>query len=191
MSNVTITTANETEKFVPGMKKTVENLDGSKMEYEYMDPAVEKMEKLFRDLYENYWNKLRFGPCIEGAIFELVLIEKPKVKMLDGYLTVDTGPWHFHLCIGEYKGTSAHMEINRDTIAEQARQRRVSKAAFVKTLDGSCAPRSWSLRFWNGLNEQMISIFLPNPYLNDKLQRQTDPDWTKLELWEKLRKEYL
>jgi len=62
MSNVTTITSNETEKFVPGMKKTVENLDGSKLEYEYMDSSAEKMEKLFRDLYENYWNKLRFGP---------------------------------------------------------------------------------------------------------------------------------
>ena len=27
--------------------------------------------------------------------------------MLDGYLTVDLGTWHFHLCIGEHRATTA------------------------------------------------------------------------------------
>lgn len=188
MSNATSVKA---EIGAPGTIQTIENLDGSKMEYEYMDTSGEKMEKLFRDLYENQWNKLRFGPCVQGAVFELVLTEKPKVTMLDGYLTVNAGPWHFHLCVGQYEAKMTHMEVNRDHIEEDARQKRVAKAAFVKTLDGSCTPRSWGLRFWNGLNEQMISIFLPNPYLNEKLQRQKDPDWSKLELWENLRKEFL
>lgn len=194
MSNeatATPATTNGTEVIVPGIKKTVENLDGSKMEYEYMDPSAEKMEKLFRDLYENQWNKLRFGPCVQGAVFELVLTEKPKVSMLDGYLTVDAGPWHFHLCVGKYEAKVTHMTVNRDKLEEDARQRRIAKAAFVRMLDGSCVPKSWSLRFWNGINEQMISVFLPNPYLNDKMQRQKDPDLSKLQLWEKLRKEYL
>lgn len=176
---------------LPGAKKTVENLDGSKMEFEYMDSSPEKMEKLFKELYENQWNKLRFGPCVQGAVFELVLSEKPKVSMLDGYLTVNAGPWHFHLCVGKYEAKVTHMEVNRGHLEEDARQRRIAKAAFVRTLDGACAPRSWSLRFWNGLGEQMISVFLPNPYLNDKLERQKDPDWSKLDLWEELRKEYL
>lgn len=173
------------------MLEIVENLDGTKMEYEYMDASPERMEKLFRDLYENRWNQLRFGPCVQGAVFELVLTEKPKVTMLDGYLTVDTGPWHFHLCVGTYEAKATHMEVKRDKLEEDARQRRVGKAAFVRNLDASNAPRSWSLRFWNGLGEQMISIFLPSPFLNEKLQRVNEPDWSRLELWENLRKEYL
>ena len=188
MSNQSV--VSNLQSAVIGKLQVIENLDGSKTEYQYMDPSAERMEKLFKDLYENHWKQLRFGPCVPGAVFELVLTEKPKVTMLDGYLTVDTGPWHFHLCLGEYKGTTAHMKTDPKTIAQQAQERRVSKAAFMKNLDSSCVPRSWGLRFWNGLNEQMITIFLPNPYLNDKLQRQKEPDWSRLELWEKLRKEY-
>ncbi len=179
------------ELIVPGLKKIIENLDGSKMEYEYMDPSAEKMEKLFRDLYENHWNRIRFGPCVQGSVFELSLTEKPRVSMLDGYLTVHAGSWHFHICVGKYEAQVTHFEVNKDNLEEEARQKRVSKAAFLRTLDGSDSPRSWSLRFWNGLDEQMISIFLPNPYLNDQLQRQKEADWSKLELWENLRKDYL
>lgn len=185
MTNVEAVILNEKNK------KIVENLDGTKIEYEYMDASAEMMEKLFRDLFENQWRQLRFGPCLQGAVFELVLTEKPRVSMLDGYLTVNAGPWHFHLCVGKYEAKVTHMEVKKDHLEEDAFQKRVNKAAFVRNLDGSLNPRSWGLRFWNGIGEQMITVFLPNPYLNDAMQRQKEPDWSKLELWDKLRKEYL
>src|SRR5262245_17120920 len=58
---------------------------------------------LCRDLLVKSWDRVRFGPCIEGAVFELQLSSQPQeFSVLDGYLTVviPPGPAHFHLCIG-------------------------------------------------------------------------------------------
>ena len=99
---------------------------------------------------------LTVGPLIEGAAYEIQFATPPKVTMLDGYLTVDTGAWHFHLCVNDHRGTRS---------AELARIRRVARAAFFKTEGGSCAPATWGLRLWNGRGEQMVTILFPNPSL--------------------------
>lgn len=171
--------------------KTEEALDGTKTEYEYMDCGQQAQESLFKELFEIHWNHLRFGPCLPGAVFELVLTEKPRVSFLDGYLTVDAGPWHFHLCVGEYKGKTAHHPESKENLTEIARQRRVTKAAFFKTTDTAGSPQSWGLRFWNGRGEQMITVFLPNPFRGDDLRKLKEPDWSRLDLWKTLRKDYL
>lgn len=171
--------------------KTVENLDGTKTFYEFFDASPARMESLFRDLYENHWNKIRFGPAVRGAIFELALTEKPAVRFSNGYLTVDPGPWHFHLCVGEYKAKSPEGDAGQEKMKEDARQRRVAKAAFMNMTDAAGKVTSWGMRFWNGLEEQMITVFLPNPYRDDKLKALREPDWSRLELWENLRKSYL
>jgi hypothetical protein len=161
-------------------KETMKNLDGSETEYEYIEPSQEVLEPLCRELFEHHWREITFGPCVAGAVFEIRLKEKrPKVTMSDGYLTVDPGPWHFHLCLGDNKG-AANPEL--------ARRRRVGRAAFFHDIrEGKgCVPGSWGLRLWNGNGEQMITIFFPNPYL-DTEQRQQEPDWSKLELWNQLR----
>ena len=164
-------------------KETVKNLDGSKTEIEYIEPSEKVLEALFRDLFEQHWGEITFGPCVPGAVFEIRLKEKPpKVTISDGYLTVDTGPWHFHLCLGENKGAGN---------PELARQRRVGRAAFFRDIrEGKgCVPGSWGLRLWNGDAEQMITIFFPNPYLNAE-QRRQEPDWSKLDLWNQLRSKH-
>lgn len=171
--------------------KTEEGLDGTRTEYEYMDCGQQFQESLFKELFEAHWKRLRFGPCLPGAIFELVLTEKPRVSFLDGYLTVDAGPWHFHLCVGDYKGKTAHQEEPPENLAEMARQRRVAKAAFFRATDPAGSPQSWGLRFWNGRGEQMITVFLPNPFRGDDLRRLKEPDWSRLDLWKSLRKTYL
>jgi len=103
------------------------------------------------------------------------------VTTLDGYLTVDTGAWHFHLCVNDHRGTRS---------AELARIRRVARAAFFKTEGGSCAPATWGLRLWNGRGEQMITILFPNPHFDEKWQRLREPRWEKTELWRELRQRY-
>src|SRR4051794_21593073 len=57
--------------------------------------------RLFRLLFEEHATEIVFGPCIQGAVFEIHVDEPANISMLDGYLTVDMGAWHFHLCIGE------------------------------------------------------------------------------------------
>lgn len=104
----------------------VRNPDGSTAEYFDIALAPGHLERLFRELFEEHWREIIFGPCIQGAVFELRLTEKPKkVTMLDGYLTVDVGPWHFHLCIGEHKQAPT---------PELARQRQTSRAVFFHEI---------------------------------------------------------
>ena len=57
---------------------------------------------------EEHWGDVVFGPCIQGAVFEARFTARPRVAMLDGYVTVAGGPsqpWHLHLCIGPHRGT--------------------------------------------------------------------------------------
>ena len=39
---------------------------------------------------------------------------------------------------------------------------------------------------WNGLGEQMITIYFPNPYF-DKQGMLKEPQWDRLQLWERMR----
>ncbi len=162
---------------------TVPNLDGSTTEYTDITLEPGRLERLLRALFEEHWQQIVFGPCIQGAVFEIRLTAQPKkVVMLDGYLTVDAGAWHFHMCIAEHKDVP---------VPELAQQRQVSRAAFFQDVratghvKGSCG-----LRLWNGLDEQMITIFFPNPYLTEKQKIRRTPDWSRLELWQQLRQKY-
>ncbi|MGH7960658.1 MAG: DUF7676 family protein [Candidatus Binatia bacterium] len=162
---------------------TVQNLDGSITEYFDIALAPGRLERLFRELFEEHWGEMVFGPCIQGAVFEIRLTEKPKrVTLLDGYLTVDTGPWHLHLCIEAHKQAAT---------PELARQRQAARAAFFRdTREKGAVKGSWGLRLWNGLGEQMMTIFFPNPYLTHEQKICKDPDWSRLALWEQLRETY-
>jgi len=123
------------------------------------------------------------GPCIEGAVFEIVFKTAPEIRISDGYLTVDLGAWHFHLCIAEHKGSSSD---------ELRRMRPVAKAGFFERRGKGCAGgRSWGLRLWNGYGEQMTTVFLPNPRLTDDMQLLKQPDWSRLELYYRMREQFL
>jgi hypothetical protein len=144
---------------------------------------------LCKDLFVDHFRRIRFGPCIQGAVFELELASEPEAfSLLDGYLTVTLppGPAHFHLCIGETRG------LGRDRTPDAlAQQRQCRRAAFVRTLRASdCTPGSWAVRLWNGAGEQMVTVFLPSPFLDDALRR-IPADYARLSLWNDLRARYL
>lgn len=160
--------------------------DGMRYEYEFMEPTEHALLALMRDLFERHWSQIVFGPCIQGAVFEIrVTAPAKKITMLDGYLTVDFGDWHFHLCIGEHRGTKAS-----PTPKALAQVRRVSKAVFFRSTSKTCGGGSWGFRMWNGADEQMLTIFFPSPFLNERFKPQK-PDWTKLQLWNGMRQKYL
>ena len=70
--------------------QTVQNLDGSTTEYTDVPLLPGRLERLLRELFEQHWREIIFGPCLQGAVFEIQLTEQPKkIAMLDGYLTVD------------------------------------------------------------------------------------------------------
>jgi len=162
--------------------RTVEHgPDGSVTEYDEVSVRGDAVERLLTELFSEHWAEVFAGPVIEGAAYEIRFTAKPALSMLDGYLTVDVGAWHFHLCVGEHRGAAT---------PEQAARRRVARAAFFKTDGGSCVPGSWGFRLWNGHGEQMISVFFPNPWLDDAQQRTREPRWERTALWEDLRRRY-
>ena len=164
---------------------TVEpNPDGHLIEYTDFEPAADVLERLLRDLFEHHWRDLAFGSCIQGAVYELRASQPPRLSFLDGYLTVDLGGSHLHLCIGPHAGPQGN-----PTPPEIAAWRRVGRAAFYRSLNREGAPVSWGLRMWNGRGEQMLTVFLPNPYYDASGRRQA-PDWRLLDLWNRLRSTY-
>lgn len=157
--------------------------DEAQTAYTYFDATPESLKDLADDLFRQHWSRIVVGPCIEGAVFEVRFVSAPNVHLSDGYLTVDPGHWHFHLCIGPHKGSSSE---------ELRRMRPVAKAAFFERRGKGCAGgRSWGIRMWNGYGEQMLTVFLPNPRLTDDMQFLKEPDWSRLGLYYELREKYL
>lgn len=146
--------------------------------------------RLCLDLLVESWDQIVFGPCVEGAVFELKQVERPhKVSMLDGYLTIffdNTRGAHFHLCTDVHRGLGS-----KGVHPEVARRRQCSRAAFYRSFGANrCSPGSWGVRLWNGNGDQMCSFLLPNPFLSDEQKRQK-ADWSRLALWNDLRARYL
>ena len=161
---------------------TVETADdGTTTAYWDVPVAGDRVERLLSELFGEHWETLTVGPIIEGAAYEIRFAAPPRLTMLDGYLTVDTGRWHFHLCVNDHRGTRS---------AELARIRRVAHAAFFRVENGTCLPVSWGLRLWNGRGEQMITVLFPNPFFDEATERRTEPHWEKTALWEDCRRRY-
>ena len=140
---------------------------------------------VLRDVFERYWSEIRFGVLIQGAVFEIRAAEPPHIGMLDGYMTVDLGASHFHVCIGEHRG-----DPGSPVTAELARHRRCHRAELYRVLHED-APVSWGLRMFNGADEQQLTVMLPNPFLDDDQLPVTIPDWDRLACWDELRLTYL
>jgi len=140
-----------------------------------------RIERLMTELLEHHWADVTIGPLIEGAAWEIRFASPPKLSMMDGYLTVDTGPWHFHLCVNDHAGAPT---------PERAMRRRVARASFYRESGHACVPTSWGLRLWNGHGEQMVTILFPNPYFDVEGGMLPEPRWERVQLWEELRSRY-
>jgi hypothetical protein len=167
-----------------GTPRRVIDPDGAPVEIFPLPTDEASLEALLRDLFEQQWDKITFGPLIQGAAWEMRAPHAPTlVGMLDGYLTVAFGASHFHLCIGVHKGT-----LKNPTPEALARHRRTARAELYRRLDTTGAPVSWGLRLFNGADEQQLTVLLPNPFLSaegDKVLEE--PDWSRLALWDELR----
>lgn len=151
-------------------------------------PTEERfLEEFLSYIFTVYWDKLVFGPIIEGAAYEFTCPCAPTTcRLFDGYLTIAFGGPHFHLCIGENKGPP------RDPTAEDLKVRRKpSKAQIFRRLDKDGAPISWGFDMWNGQGEPMISIYFASPFLEagDKVIRE--PKWENLKMWRDISQRYL
>ena len=168
---------------VPKFDEIKHEPDDALTAYTYFAPEESVVADLVDELFVKNWSHIVVGPCIEGAVFEIRFAEPPQVRTSDGYLTVDLGPWHFHLCIGAHQGTPSE---------ELRRVRPVNKVAFFERRGKGCGGgRSWGVRLWNGYGEQMTTVFLPNPWLTDDMQYLKTPDWNRLQLYYRLRQKFL
>ncbi len=165
------------------------NLDGTTTEYFAVAPSEATLLALLRDVFESHWREVIFGPCIQGAVFEGRYTAPPRLTLLDGYVTIAAGaeqPWHLHLCIGPHAGTRA-----RPTPPELAAWRRCGRAAFFRDRDRHGRQSVWGFRMWNGRDEQMLTVFFPNPWLEpETMHPRRPPDWTCLTTWMTLRERY-
>src|SRR5919197_1562263 len=111
------------------MADVVREPDGSVTEYTDVEVGGDTIERLMLEVFGTHWASISAGPIVDGAAYEIRFTAAPKLSMLDGYLTVDTGPWHFHLCVNDHGGAAS---------AEQGRVRRVARAAFFRYAGGGC-----------------------------------------------------
>ncbi len=166
-----------------GYRTTEQNHDD--LEVFPLPATSEVLLELLSTIFEEHWRHVRFGPLIQGAVYELAATAQPRLSVLDGYLTIDLGGPHVHLCIGEQKGLPGH-----PVDPALARRRRCAHAELHRQwIDG--APRTWMLRMFNGDGDQMLTVLLPNPFLSDDQQLLDEPDFSRLALWDELRERYL
>lgn len=167
------------------MRLTEEEGTGS-LEIFVLSTEEQDLQALLTELFREHWPHIRFGTLIQGAVFEIAAPHAPThISMLDGYFTVDFGTWHFHLCIGEHRGTA-----NNPVSRELALHRRTARAELYRNVTPG-APISWGLRLFNGAGEQQITVMLPNPFLSETQGILKTPDWNRLFLWDALRARYL
>jgi hypothetical protein len=113
--------------------------DGTPLDIFSLPTDHASLEELLRDLFKNHWREITFGPIIQGAAWEIHAPNAPtRIGMLDGYLTVAFGVTHFHICIGETKGSRS-----RPTPPEVAKHRRTARAELYRRLGKTCVPMSW------------------------------------------------
>ncbi|MEH2051276.1 (2Fe-2S) ferredoxin domain-containing protein [Nostoc sp.] len=173
----------------PVNKVVIEALstEGS-IEYEYFDSSSDVLSSLFYTLFQQNWQQVGVGHIVQGGVLELEFNAPPKICILyDGYLTVVTEGWHLHLCIEANLG-GPHCK----TPLELRQQRQVNRAAFYRRFNAEGIPRSWGIDFWNGADENLMTIFLPNPYVEgENLLPEGKPNLSKLALYEELRDIYV
>ncbi|MFD3811574.1 hypothetical protein [Rhodococcus sp. NPDC058639] len=156
--------------------------DGGREQRWALPVDEDSLLRLIRMLFDEYWNDLWFGLLIEGSALEVAAPNAPKkIAMYDGYATVDFGRWHFHLCIGEHTASGP----------ELGRIRRCSRAELYRRIGADGTVSSWGLRLFNGRDEQMMTVMLPTPFLTNTQRPADEPAWEHLEVWDRIRAEFL
>ncbi|NET72933.1 MAG: (2Fe-2S) ferredoxin domain-containing protein [Sphaerospermopsis sp. SIO1G2] len=161
---------------------------GGFIEYEYFDSGSDVLASLLYTLFEQNWHQVGVAHIVQGSVLELEFNAPPKLCIIyDGYLTVATEGWHLHLCIEANLGGPLSQ-----TPLEVRMQRQVSRAAFYRRFNKQGNPRSWGIQFWNGADEQLMTILLPNPFVDgENLLPEGKPNLDKLELYQELREIYV
>ncbi|ORX05484.1 DUF7676 family protein [Mycolicibacillus trivialis] len=160
----------------------IETEDGGREQSWPLPTDQDSLLKLLHLCFDEYWNEIWFGVLIQGAAWEVAAPNAPKkISVLDGYATVDFGRWHFHLCIGRHLGAPRELR----------KIRQCARAELYRRYGRDGDPNSWGVRLFNGRDDQLMTVMLPNPFLTNDQQLRDEPVWEQLELWDKLRAEFL
>jgi hypothetical protein len=82
----------------PIVPERVADLDGQAVEIFRLPTDEVSLEAILRELFEQHWHQITFGPIIQGAAWEIRAPHAPSyVGMMDGYLTVALGISHLDL----------------------------------------------------------------------------------------------
>lgn len=134
------------------------------------------------DIFRRYWDRLIFGPILDGIAYELTCPCAPdRFEVSGGYLTVGFRGPHFHMCIGPGAWP--------DT--PEGRQRMPGSASIFRSIDERGAPNSWGFELRSGSGNPMMSIYFDNPFLTGPDQVACTPDWSRLSMWRDISKRYL
>jgi hypothetical protein len=170
---------------------TVEEPGHGRLEVWRLNTSEDFLWILFKDLFENWWHKIQFGILVQGGVLEFEPPCKPtKLGRLDGYLTVEFGKFgHMHLCIGWNTGWKCS-----PTAPDVAQLRLPSRVEIYRKLNAKGEPTFWALRAFNSKTpepDQTLTVYLPNPLLTEDMDYADPPDWSRLALWNHIRKQYL
>lgn len=144
--------------------------------------------ELLGHVFRTWWQVLRFGTFVPGAVWEIRAPNAPvDVRLRNGTATVDFGAWHFHLCIGPYPVDPAVANLGGHMI----QGKRTARAELGRRLADDGAPVSWFLRLTAATGNQQLTVWFPSPFREDDEQRLEHPDWERLAAWDDLRKRYL
>ena len=157
---------------------------------------------IFEDCFEE-WEHLHIGPLIQGAAWEIRPPRKPRIKtrfVVRGRLRRLRHRGLRGLVLSHlHRGT-------RFVVRGRLRERRRNWQSGGRRPPGrSCLvvrcrlnrrlsngkPGDWGLRLFNGGGEEQITFMLPNPFLTDEQRIMREPDWSRLDLWDRLRQKYL
>ncbi|NJM64778.1 MAG: (2Fe-2S) ferredoxin domain-containing protein [Leptolyngbyaceae cyanobacterium CRU_2_3] len=162
---------------------------GGQIEYEDFPCTIDVTGPLLYTLFQERWQETQIGHVVEGSVLELEFTQAPKICILyDGYLTVVTEAWHLHLCLEDHLGGPLEK-----TPPELRQQRLIHRASLYRRLNERGEARSWGIQFWNGADEKMMNLFLPNPFVDEEenLLPEGKPQLEKLSLYQELRETYV
>jgi len=142
----------------------------------------EFLQPFLVDLFERYWDRVTFGPILDGVAYEWTCPAPPDtINLSGGYLTIGFGGPHFHLCIapGAVPDTP------------EGRQRMPGSASLFRSLDPQGAPNSWGFDLRSDAGTPMMSIYFDNPFLSGPDRIADTPDWSRLSMWRDIAARYL
>jgi hypothetical protein len=139
----------------------------------------EETLRVLSELFGVHWRDIRFGILSGGAEWEIRAAQPPRlIPLNDGTITLHFGGWHLHLRVGDRPGV------------DRPDPERIHALVFFRLLDEERSPTDWGMAFVNGRGEQQLAVLLPNPVRGEDDRPLSRPDWTRLALWNQLRRRY-